>query len=245
MAGNRIMQSAMDSWILRQLRALVLNDLKDFIPIGYFESEAENLKLNNSSMDGKYLSIELQWGKLATELGHKLYYHTPTGLTARQVSASDLLMNLGMLAASEAILNASKQISNKALAYNIPDGNSGNVASQIQNDHIPTFEKNISGALEQYLKHLTYEESKPYISLLPKLKQKEMNIMNENNSKIINNTINISGSVSGNIQAGESNVLSKAENITKFSFFKWLADNTGKLIFALLLTALTTWLGLK
>jgi hypothetical protein len=235
----------MDSWILKQLRALVLTDLKDLVPQGYFESEAENLKVYSSFKGSEYLSIELQWGILATELGKKLHFQTPVGLTARQVSASDLLMNLGMLAASEAMSSKSEQLSNKALAHNIPDGNSGNVASQLKNSHIPTFQNNISGALEQYLKHLTYEESKPYISLLPELKQSEIKLMNENNSKITNNTINVSGNVIGNIHAGESNVLKEVENSTKFSLYKWLVSNIGKLIFGLLLAALTTWFGLK
>lgn len=238
----------MDSWILKQLRALVLTDLNGFIPQGYFELEAENLKLHSSLESNEYLSSELQWGKLATELGRKLYFHTPVGLTARQVSASELLMNLGMLAASEAMLSATEQISSKALALNIPDGNSGNVASQLKTDHIPTFQNNISGALEQYLKHLTYEESKPYTPLLSESKQHEIKLMNENTSKTTNNTINVYGSVDGNIQAGESNVFSetgKNENTAKFSFHEWLIANIGKLIFGLLLAALTTWFGLK
>lgn len=75
-------------------------------------------------------------------------------------------MNLGMLASSETSLSACEQIHKKALEKGIPDGNSGKVAAQLKNDHIPTFQNNIKGALEQYLLHLTPEEAKPYVSLL-------------------------------------------------------------------------------
>lgn len=238
----------MDSWVLKQLRAFVLTDLKDFIPSGYFDNELEELRLSNSFSASKYLSFELHWGKLAAELGSKLYFQSPVGLTARQVSASELLMNLGMLAAAASMLSVTEQMSNKAALYNIPDGNSGNVASQINNDHIPIFHSNIYSALEQYLQHLTYKESKPYICLLSELKQNEIKSMNENTSKAIRNTINVSGSVSGNIQAGESNMQTKnkiIESPPRANFYKWLISNIGSIILGLLFTTLIAWLGLK
>lgn len=238
----------MDSWVLKQLRALVLTDLKNYIPENYFESAPESLKYNSSFAASEYLSFELRWGKLAAELGRKLYFQPPITLTARQISASELLMNLGMLASAESMLSATEQLSNKAAAYNIPDGNSGNVASQLKNSHVPTFKNNISGALEQYIHHLTYDEAKPYISLLEESKQGEFKLMNQNNPKIINNNINVSGSVNGSIQAGESNVHTEIQNIPtsqKNTILSWLMSNIGKILVSLISAALIAWLGLK
>ena len=163
----------MDSWVLKQLRAFVLSELKGHIPKDYFDQKLENLELNKIFKSHEYLSFENQWGYLATKLGKKLYFESPIDLTPRQIAASELLMNLGMLASSEASLSACEQIHKIALEKGIPDGNSGNVAAQLKNDHIPTFQDNIKGALEQYLLHLTPEESKPYISLLPEGSQQK------------------------------------------------------------------------
>jgi len=41
-----------DSWVLKQLRALVLLDLKDHIPDGYFETKLDKLELNNTFIHG-------------------------------------------------------------------------------------------------------------------------------------------------------------------------------------------------
>jgi len=163
----------MDSWALKQLRAFVLSELKGHIPKDYFDQRLENLELNKSFEGHEYLSFENQWGYLATKLGKKLYFESPIDLTPRQIAASELLMNLGMLASSEASLSACEQIHKKALEKGIPDGNSGNVAAQLKNDHIPTFQDNVKGALEQYLLHLTPEEAKPYVSLVPEGRQQK------------------------------------------------------------------------
>lgn len=36
----------MDEWVLKQLRAAVLNDIQEFIPDGYFEQPLDELKLS-------------------------------------------------------------------------------------------------------------------------------------------------------------------------------------------------------
>ena len=161
----------MDSWVIKQLRAFVLSELKGHISENYFDQRLENLELNKSFKDHEYLSFENQWGYLAAKLGKKLYFEPPVDLTPRQIAASELLMNLGMLACSEAALRACEQIHKQALEKGIPDGNSGNVAAQLKNDHIPTFQNNIKGGLEQFLLHLTPEEAKPYVSLLSEGRQ--------------------------------------------------------------------------
>jgi hypothetical protein len=226
----------MDSWILKQLRATVQSDLRAFIPQGYFESEVDRFQLHDNFEAKKYLSFEMRWGYLAAKLGNDLYFQPPSILTARQVSASELLMNLGMLASSDAALNTTEQLSNQAMANGVPDGNSGNVAAQLKGEQIPILRDNVVGALDQYLQHLTYEEAKPYISLLPESKQKAINHMPQEPSKVINNTISVAGSVSGVIQAGEENQNTKIENNsnspTKVSIFKWLVNNIATLIIA-------------
>lgn len=156
----------MNSWILRQLRALLLSDLKGHIPKNYFNQKIIGLQLNSSFKSHEYLSFESQWGYLAAKLGQKLHFQPPTDLTPRQVAASETLMSLGMLASSEAALSACEQIQNKALEMKIADGNAGNVAAQLKNEAIPTFQNNIRGALQQYLHHLTAEEARPYVSLV-------------------------------------------------------------------------------
>jgi len=146
------------------------------------------------------------------------------------------------------MLRATEQLSSKAAAHNIPDCNSGNVASQLKSSHVPILKSNISGALEQYMHHLTYEEAKPYISLLEESKQSEFKLMSQSNSKVINNTINVSGSVNGTIQAGESNTLAKNESIPqsqRSNFLSWLMSNLGKILVTLISAALLAWLGLN
>jgi len=87
-------------------------------------------------------------------------------MTARQVAASEVLMNLGMLASSEAVLAIAQQLSQRAAELKIPDGNTGKVAKQVETEHIPTFEENIKGALTQYLSYLGTDEANPFRSLI-------------------------------------------------------------------------------
>jgi hypothetical protein len=162
----------MDSWVLKQLRACVLSELKAYIPEEYFEQRIQKLEFSINFKGHEYLSFENNWGYLAGKLGKKLYFESPIDFTPRQTSASELLMNLGMLASSKASLNACKQIYDKSLEKGISDGNSGNVVAQLQNEFIPAFEENIKGGLEQYLLFLTAEEAKPYLSLLSEGEQK-------------------------------------------------------------------------
>ncbi len=156
----------MDWWIVKQLRAMLLEDLREFIPDGYFDGEVEQFKLNDGIENSKHFSSELAWGYLAGTLGKKLFFDTTTCMSARQVSACEVLMNLGMLAGAEAAHGATEQLSKKAKKLGISDRNAGNVAEQLQNDAIPTLSDNVEGALEQYVKYLQPNEAKPFLSLL-------------------------------------------------------------------------------
>ncbi len=224
----------MDSWILKQLRATVQLDLLEFTPENYFESEIEELKFSSSFQGHELLSYNMTWGLLAVKLGRKLHSKTPAAFTARQVSASELLMMLGLLASSEAILNVAEQTSKKALLNEVSDGNSGNVAIQIKTEHVPIFRENISGALEQYLQYLSFAEKKPYISLLPESKQKEILNMAQENSKVITNTVTIVDSDNVSVQAGEHNENNQPNSIIENSVIKWVANHIVTLLITII-----------
>lgn len=156
----------MDWWILNQLRAMILTDLRDFIPHGYFESEVEKFKLDDRLTGADHFFRELRWGYLAAKLGKKLFFDSTSSMSARQVSASDVLMNLGMLVSAEAARDVTTQLSKDAGLKGVSDGNAGAVAAQLRDEHIPTLSNNIRGALKQYLRYLTPFEAEPFLSLL-------------------------------------------------------------------------------
>lgn len=156
----------MDWWIVKQLRAMVLNDLREFVPHGYFENEVENLKLHDQIKNSDHFNRELKWGYLAGNLGKMLFFESNVIMSARQVSASEVLMNLGMLACAEAAQGVTMQISKTAKEAGISDGNAGTVAEQLDLQHIPTLSDNVEGALEQYLRYLTPHEAEPFVPLL-------------------------------------------------------------------------------
>lgn len=70
----------------------------------------------------------------------------------------------------------------------------------------------------------------------------------QKNSKIINNTINVTGSVSGNFQVGESNTYTENNSTQphqKSKSLNRLTSNIGKIIVGIISAALMAWLGLK
>ena len=156
----------MDWWIVKQLRAMVLEDLRDFVPQGYFESEAERFKFYDGIKISAHFSSELRWGYLAGKLGKRLIFESTAIMSARQVSASEVLMNLGVLAAAEAAQGVTTQLSKDAKEAAVSDGNAGAVAEQLGHQQIPTLSNNVIGALEQYLRYLTPLEAAPFSPLL-------------------------------------------------------------------------------
>jgi hypothetical protein len=162
----RINGDVVDWWIMKQLRAMVLEDLRDFVPQGYFESEAERFKFHDGIKNSAHFSRELRWGYLAGKLGKRLFFESIATMSARQVSASEVLMNLGMLAAGEAAQGVTTQLSKDAKKAGVSDGNAGAVAEQLGHQQIPTLSNNVIGALEQYLRYLKPLEAKPFRPLL-------------------------------------------------------------------------------
>ena len=159
-------QSRLDWWIIKQLRSMVLTDLREFVPEDYFAGEMDAFKFHEGLANATHYSSEMRWGSLAGRLGRKLFFHSTAIMTARQTSAAEVLMNLGMLAAAEAAQRVSRQLSSNATARSVSDGNAGAVADQLTAEHIPTLSENIRGALKQYLRYLTSFETEPFLPLL-------------------------------------------------------------------------------
>jgi hypothetical protein len=155
----------MDWWVVKQLRAMVLSDLQTFVPAGYFENCDQNLTLNDGFENSKYLSAELRWGYLAGRLGLRLVYEPTSFMSARQVSASELLIHLGMLACSQSQETAATQLSLQRSANGATDENMVAASEQLRSN-ITTCLNNVHGALKQYFHYLTPFEAAPFVSLL-------------------------------------------------------------------------------
>lgn len=175
----------MDHWIERQLRSQVTCDLKEFIPNNYFEGEKDKFILIGSIDETGFLSKELRWGYLAGTLGKKLYFDNELIMSARQKSASEVLMNLGMYVAAKSAHSSCTNLTNNAVRMHIEAGNSVKVARQLHEEHLPILEENITGALSQYVRHLKTEEASPFYSLLNKTDQIEHGFKKDIRSEII------------------------------------------------------------
>lgn len=156
----------MSWWVEDQLKAALLTDLRPIIPEGYFELESNKLQLDASLDKTGHLSKELSWGTAAGRLGHSTYFKNTAIIAPRQLSAADVLMNLGMLVAARASHQACSNVKARADSLKVFDGNAEKVALQLKEEQIPQLELNIRGALTQYLRHLSKEEAAPYLSML-------------------------------------------------------------------------------
>lgn len=161
-----MIDNRLDEWILKQLRGLVLADVRDFIPEGYFDSGQELFPVNEKIEGAAQLSFEMRWGYLAGTLAKRMYFHSSEMMSARQVAAFEVLMHLGLLASTEAAKQICDRISQAATSNNVPDGNSGSVAEQMEQEHLPTLRLNLLEGLKQYMLHLSDSESKPFLSLI-------------------------------------------------------------------------------
>jgi hypothetical protein len=127
---------------------MILTDLRDLVPQGYFESEVEKFKLHHRIKNSDHFSREYRWGYLAGKLGKRLFFESTAIMSARQVSASEVM-----------------QLSKDAEEKGVSDRNAGAVAEQLGHQHIPTLSNNVMGALEQYLRYLTPREAEPFFPL--------------------------------------------------------------------------------
>ncbi|MEH6460851.1 hypothetical protein [Chitinimonas sp. JJ19] len=128
----------MDSWILLQVRALTLCDLKDLIPEGYYANAGN----------------EIDSGRADYTIGMTLYKgeSTSPGLSPRQVSAADVLLNIGLY-----------RFTNAAVADHV------RVPIDLRNYYessLPQLKTNLLGALNAYVMYLTEMEEKPVYAIL-------------------------------------------------------------------------------
>jgi len=161
-----MIDNQLDQWILKQLRGLVLTDIREFIPEGYFHGAQDLFPVNESIEGAAQLSFEMRWGYLAGTLGRKMHFDSSEIMSARQVAAFEVLMHLGFLASVEASKKMCDSISRKAASLNVLDGNSGAVATQMAQEHLPTARLNLLEGLKQYILHLSDNEAKPFLSLI-------------------------------------------------------------------------------
>lgn len=159
-------KSSASWWVEDQLKAALLIDLKPIIPEGYFELESNKLQLDASLDKTGHLSKELSWGTAAGRLGLNTYFRSTAIIAPRQLSAADVLMNLGMLVAARASHQACCNLKARADSLKVFDGNAEKIALQLKEEQIPQLELNVRGALTQYLRHLSKEEAAPYLSML-------------------------------------------------------------------------------
>ncbi|PTN13178.1 hypothetical protein C8R11_101162 [Nitrosomonas aestuarii] len=153
---------------------MVLSDLREHIPDEYFESETERFNLNESFDKRGFLSKELRWGYLAGDLGRRLCFSNEILMSAKQKSAAEVLMNLGMYVAAKAAHEACDKIQKLVAEKEADEGNAGEVARQLQTKQLPVLEKNVTGSLKQYIRYLSNEEAKPFVPLLSDKDQIEL-----------------------------------------------------------------------
>ncbi len=145
---------------------MVLTDLREFVPEKYFSSAAEKFNFHEVIANADHWSSEMRWGYLAGELGRKLFFESTLIMTARQTSAAEVLMNLGLLAGAEAAQGITQQLAMHANTKGVSDGNAGAVAAQLRAEHIPIMTNNVRLSLKRYLSYLTPFEAGPFLPLL-------------------------------------------------------------------------------
>lgn len=156
----------MDSWIIRQLRAFVLSDIREFVDPIEFEQGPDNLKVGANVPNHQYFTQELQWAHFAYSTGKRLFFNPTLDMTARQISSSDVLMNMGLLVSAQAMHAMLTQLCKDASKASKPIGNSEDIRNQLEHEHIPVFLENMRGALTQYFLYLSEDEKAPFISLI-------------------------------------------------------------------------------
>jgi len=171
---------------------MVLTDLKEVIPEGYFGGMTEKFRIDDSIKGAKHFSYELRWGYLAGVIGKKFFFESETIMSPRQVAACDVLMNLGMLVAAEAAQGSTEALAEYAKVKGVTGGNAQEIATQLSEEQIPVLTQNVVGALEQYLSYLDPSEAKPFLPLLNEsenTKTKAMPDEKENPAMVDKNTV--------------------------------------------------------
>ncbi len=163
----------MDWWIYKQLRSQILTDLRKYVPDGYFSREINELTASNTIIGSKYFTDELKWGYHATNLGRTLFFEPDASLTARQTAASEVLMNLGLLAGFDAYYKLLLKFIEISKGQEEDSINISDAVIQLEKQQLPTSKNNIHQSLNRYLHYLSDQEAKPFKFLLKDSHQKQ------------------------------------------------------------------------
>lgn len=156
----------MDWWIVNQLRAFLLSDLSSYVHEEDFTNAPDSLNISSQFDNHEHFTRELKWAYSAGNIGRKLFFAPPLGMTARQISACDVLMNMGLLTAAHTMHSMLSRLCDKAAKAGVSSGNANDVKENLEREHIPVFSDNISQALKQYFLYLDENEKAPFKSLL-------------------------------------------------------------------------------
>lgn len=144
----------MDRWVLRQLCAHVVHELRGHIPAGWLPGITSPA-----------------WGQRAYQIGSVLNQMRPPAdfglslaegwhmaMNARQTAAAEVLMHLG-------IQDAAQKVLDKA-----PPGYEGHPVPYLT-ESLVTLEGNTRDALRQYLAHIPEAEARPFLPLLEEVSE--------------------------------------------------------------------------
>lgn len=234
----------MNWWILKELRAIVLTDLKMYVPEAYFEGNVSSLKLHDAIQNHEHLSSELTWGSLAGQLGLSLYFKKSSGLSARETAASFLLLNLGSYTCAIASQSAVKDL----LSKGIHDDSLFAVNSQFKNEIIPQFEKNLSVSLIQYLKYLDSNEAKPFLQLVEDITDDKSAINKQNKtshdvvSEGLTNNVYINGDLIGSLELINKLISTSYEDKPRNKFLQYLIKRMIEIIVGVVVALVVAFL---
>jgi hypothetical protein len=137
----------MDYWDLRIIRAAVLHDLADFIPLNHYANAVSGIEIGTAD-----------W-----KLGNALSSANPA-MTMRHAAAIQVLISLGLYeSTSEALAHC------KNARSNAPIENPEIEAAYDQSaKHLNLIGQNFLTAMRHYILHLPTDEAKPLLSLIEK-----------------------------------------------------------------------------
>lgn len=98
-----------DFYKLKLLRAQLLEDLREFIPDGYFPEKHQTSTTVEKWPGQFFFEKEIETGTLITKIAIHLFDNSESNkLTRKQTAAADLLRMIGLITASSATLESSK-----------------------------------------------------------------------------------------------------------------------------------------
>ena len=154
----------LDFWIVKQLRAAILSDLRDFIPVEYFETLAIT-PFDTTISNHAHRTFEMNWGNLAATKARTMFFCSNLAMSPRQVAATEMLLHLGLLTSTSVIRSAHTALKEQARKTSFDDSEKI-VGSPVSHEGISQLIANVTNGLRQYLLHLSVEDALPFRSLL-------------------------------------------------------------------------------